>query len=478
MQKLDSNRRAELGQFMTPSSVADFMASLFSNWSSDVRLLEPSAGVGSLVESFANEFFKHSKRGSTLNITCFEIEAILASTLATRAREIQKIGEAQGAKVHPEVLVRDFLLESSFGSSFSENRFTHVILNPPYKKIGANSEYRLLLRASGIESVNLYTAFLGLSVLLTARGGEIVAIVPRSFCNGLYFRPFRDWLLGQVSLDHIHVFESRNKAFKGDEVLQENIIIKLTRGVQRDTVTISSSNDASFTDHVERKVAFEEVVRPGDSERYIHIPLNGSQASSPYFQFSLSELGLAVSTGPVVDFRLRDYLTQQPAPDTVPLLYAHHFGATGLSWPREHKKPNAILVAPETMKWLLPRGSYTVVKRFSAKEERRRVVAYSLDASDLQFPYYGFENHLNIIHANKNGIDTNVARGLSIFLNSTVVDQFFRSFSGHTQVNATDLRQMKFPSIDTLTKLGEWSRTQRELSQEIIDAKLENFYGD
>ena len=46
--QLDARRKAELGQFMTPTSVARFMASLFSPRRGAVRLLDPGAGVGSL----------------------------------------------------------------------------------------------------------------------------------------------------------------------------------------------------------------------------------------------------------------------------------------------------------------------------------------------------------------------------------------------------------------------------------------------
>ena len=51
----------------------------------------------------------------------------------------------------------------------------------------------------------------------------------------------------------------------------------------------------------------------------------------------------------------------------------------------------------------------------------------------------GFENHLNVFHQHKHGLPDNLAHGLAAFLNTTAVDEHFRRFNGHTQVNATDL---------------------------------------
>ena len=144
---------------------------------------------------------------------------------------------------------------------FKKYDFTHAILNPPYKKIGSCSKCRLLLRQVGIETVNLYSAFVGLAVALAAPGGQIVAIIPRSFCNGPYYRPFRDFILERAALRYIHLFESRSQAFKDDEVLQENIIIRLERGGQRGPVTISTSTDDLSLIHI----WFRKRQRWGDS---------------------------------------------------------------------------------------------------------------------------------------------------------------------------------------------------------------------
>ena len=64
--------------------------------------------------------------------------------------------------------------------------------------------------------------------------------------------------------------------------------------------------------------------------------------------------------------------------------------------------------------------------------------------------------------------------GLAIFLNSTAIDHHFRQFNGHTQVNATDLRLMKYPSRNILCELGEWSKAQLILNQSTIDDKVES----
>ncbi len=38
----------------------------------------------------------------------------------------------------------------------------------------------------------------------------------------------------------------------------------------------------------------------------------------------------------------------------------------------------------------MPQGFYVLTKRFSGKEERRRVVAFVIDPSELPAPFYGF----------------------------------------------------------------------------------------
>ncbi|MGE0523027.1 MAG: hypothetical protein AB7O60_08320 [Variibacter sp.] len=82
------------------------------------------------------------------------------------------------------------------------------------------------------------------------------------------------------------------------------------------------------------------------------------------------------------------------------------------------------------------------------------MLARVYDPERLDADQVGFENHLNYFHANGAGLQRDLAMGLSVFLNSSAVDQFFRQFSGHTQVNATDLRNLHYPSVEQLVALG------------------------
>ncbi|WP_202799431.1 N-6 DNA methylase [Pantoea sp. Sc1] len=49
---LNPKTKSALGQFMTPAPICLFMASLFDNIRSDVKLLDPGCGVGSLSAAF------------------------------------------------------------------------------------------------------------------------------------------------------------------------------------------------------------------------------------------------------------------------------------------------------------------------------------------------------------------------------------------------------------------------------------------
>jgi adenine-specific DNA-methyltransferase len=144
-----------------------------------------------------------------------------------------------------------------------------------------------------------------------------------------------------------------------------------------------------------------------------------------------------------------------PAEGTAPLIYPAHFDRGYVAWPRTaSRKPNALLVSEESRALLVPNEPYVLVKRFSSKEERKRVVAAVYDPVRIPGTVVGFENHLNYFHRNGQGLDLPLARGLAAFLNWTVVDAYVRQFNGHTQVNATDLRSLRYPSLPELEALG------------------------
>lgn len=392
--------------------------------------------------------------------------------LATLARHCKPNGIAS------TVLAGDFIESAVNTIQFGLDRYTHAILNPPYKKIGSDSRARHLLRQVGIETVNLYSAFLALTILLMKPRGQVVAIIPRSFCNGPYYKPFRRLLLERAAIRRIHLFDSRSTAFKDDKVLQENIILVLETEAPQGDVRISTSTDDSFHDLEAFDLPFGSVVKPEDSECVIHIPtstdidpLDGAES----VRYSLDEIGIKVSTGPIVDFRLKEFLRENPTSNSVPLLYPVHLKGFQTEWPRsDTKKSNAIDRNPETEKWLYPIGYYCVVKRFSSKEEKRRVVATLIKPEVFDsYDRIGFENHLNVYHENRHGLPQKLAFGLATFLNSTAIDLHFRRFNGHTQVNASDLKLFKYPSRECLISLGVWALSEGAgISQERIDEKV------
>ncbi|MFA5354109.1 MAG: Eco57I restriction-modification methylase domain-containing protein [Thermodesulfovibrionales bacterium] len=450
------------------------MAGLFTPATgNDCRLLDPGAGIGSLSSAFLERCAAGELNFDTIEATAFELDERLHGeiehTLAEYTSRLPFSFKISGSDFIEEAVNRIQFLHG--------NSFTHAILNPPYKKINSGSRARLLLRQVGIETVNLYSAFIALSLALLSRGGQMVAIIPRSFCNGPYYKPFRKFILNYAAIRHIHLFEARNKAFKDDKVLQENIIIMFERNAEQGDVTVTTSRDDSFADLSQHLYPFDRIIFQDDPDRLIHIPTSPERnliESTAAIRYSLEKIGISVSTGPVVDFRLKQYLRMMPEAGAVPLLYPGHFTGLKTEWPKKNsKKPNAFHRSEDSRKWLFPKGFYLVVRRFSSKEERRRITATVVQPDD--FPGYdelGFENHLNVFHENKHGLPEALAWGLAVYLNTTAVDLNFRRFSGHTQVNATDLRLMKYPSRKVLTALGEWAMRHGELTQAMIDQQL------
>ena len=473
------SRQEELGQFLTASPVANFMASMFGPLPRTVRLLDAGAGTGALTSAFVSKYCENGNGVRAIEATLYELDTEILDALSATMRDCEHRCFNAGIRFTFTIHSGDFIHETSArlaGDLFGTlpPAFDAAIANPPYRKISTDSPERRSLRSIGVETSNLYTGFIALIHRLLAPGGQLVGITPRSFCNGPYFRPFREDFLNQLELRRLHVFESRQAAFRDDSVLQENVIFHAVKGHhQPHVMTVSSSSGEHGDDITAAVFPFAEIVHPHDAEKFIHIPSTTGHATAKEtmdgLNANLASLGITVSTGRVVDFRLKDALRKEPERGTVPLLYPCHFNGGTVHWPKfEARKSNAILDNAETRKWLVPSGIYLLTKRFTSKEERRRLVACLFDPDQVKAEWVGFENHLNYFHASGHGLERNLAVGLYAFLNSTVVDQYFRRFSGHTQVNATDLRTLAYPNRDMLQAMGRAMKTL-DLTQDEID---------
>jgi len=470
--RIPQKRKASMGQFMTPEAVARRIASMVDPRPGVVRLLDAGAGVGALTAATVEHLLKTSPRPERIEITAFELDSALADALEHTLTACRRWAAYNGVEVSYKLRREDFLLAVVDGTA--KVRHDVAVLNPPYRKLRASSELHTSLATAGLESTNLYTAFWAAAVRLASVGAQVVAITPRSFCNGTYFQKFRGQLLEASAIRKVHVYESRQTAFADDEVLQEVVITALSIGHKQESVQLSVTTGPNDASACGREVAFQDIVHADDPAQFIRLPsahdadeVRKTMLNMPH---TLPELGLTVSTGRVVDFRAREHLQREPSRDTVPLIYPSHLRDGVVRWPLAgFKKHNALDKCPLTASLLVPNGVYLLVRRFSAKEERRRVTAAVYDGA-LDTDSMAFENHLNYFHHGGAPLEEFIGSGLCVYLNSTFVDDFVRQFNGHTQVNAGDLRSLRYPSREDLGQLAKVWRPG--LPQDEIDAAV------
>jgi len=455
------------------------MASLFDleglNSQNELRILDPGAGIGSLSAALTERLVKVGFPGEKIFIDAYEIDEIMRLGLNDTKNELRR-----RSATTLNVLANDFIEDSvdklypSLSPEILEFKaYDLSILNPPYKKISSSSYHRQLLSKLGIETSNLYSAFFALTILLLRPGGCVCAIIPRSFCNGTYFRSFRQFLYSSSCIERLHVFDSRKDAFSQNEVLQENIIVYARKKSLSDSpfITVSRSHNDTLSDLSEHHLAATDIWGSAP-ERFIYIPATQNDlkviSRQKALPCTIDDLDISVSTGPVVQFRLRSSFSFSAG---VPMLYCGSM-RNGIAKQNtiDKKLAGYIEVNESSKKWLVSTGVYLLIRRFSSKEEKRRIVCAVYHPQAGQGDLIGIDNKLNFIHRNTKGLPLVLAYGLYVFLSSTLLDDFYRLVSGHTQVNSGDLRAFRYPSIDQLEQVGAEFLSESTDKQEVIDA--------
>ena len=445
--------RKSLGQFFTESNVSDYMASLVSKPDNkQIRVLDAGAGTGILTASTALRCLDLGC--NTVHAVLYEIDDAALPNLERTLKIVQKTFNQRCGTFTYEVRCEDFVLARP-DKDESIPPFDISVINPPYFKYSAkDSAYAKVTADLYRGDPNIYASFMAVALSTLKEDGQLVTISPRSFTSGLYFKGFRSFLLSSAALDLMHIFKYRDKVFnnRDSSVLQENIICRFVKGKEFNSVTVTSSDCAtSFDQKEEEQYPAELIVDSSNDQRIIRVPESSSEANalrqSESFPTTFEGAGYFISTGPIVEHRSRRYITEDTSmPSSVPLYRPHNITPLTTTWDGTHKKDVSFMLSKEHEKHTVPNCNFVLLKRFATKEEKRRLVSGVHLKCAHECEVIGFGNKTNYIGATNRELGRDEAYGLAAIFNSSFMDIYFRCISGNTQVNATEIRVMKFPT--------------------------------
>jgi adenine-specific DNA-methyltransferase len=481
------SQRHGTGQFFTPPIVARYMANVAGRLDDQVRILDPGAGVGMLACAICEAAILYKL--SALSIVAYESDPIvhtLCSFTLNFARELLKEHEIEvSIQLHQQDFIEamaEEITQISLWSSGPRPRepFDLAILNPPYFKVNQTDSRAKLVKDIAHGRTNMYTMFMSLAASSLRVGGRFVSITPRSFASGTYFRHFRLQFFSTITPELIHIFDSRRSAFEDANVLQENIILSgVRKGVaffDSPFVTVSRSRGLDDLPHpLVQQVQRRLIIDDKQKDPVLHLPTSDIDRhllqAFRRWNNRLATYRLEISTGPVVPFRAADKLTSVESVKqgkAVPLLWLQHVRHMDIKWPLERfDKPQGVFLHAD-QKLLVKNTTQIILRRFSAKEEPRRITAAVLQEGTFGTKVIAIENHLNYIYRLNGQLSYEEAMGIAAFLNSTLVDRYFRITNGNTQVNATELRKLPLPPIEQLTGIGR--RVVNSLTEQDFEA--------
>ncbi len=476
----------KLGQYFTSPEISRFMASLFDvhNAKESVYILDPGAGTGTLSCSLC-EALAEKNNISKISLVAYEKDDRVLKHLEASLKHLKSWLLSKNVSLEYSIRKKDFILDcmasliNGNGLEPALSNFDLIISNPPYFKLPKSDKRVGLLNGTTSGQTNIYAIFMLVSASLLKNGGQMVFITPRSYLSGEYFKSFRKKLFSVVEPKTFHLFGSRNENFEREKVLQENVILKADRTpLNKDSKIIISfsSNGKDILQSKKRTVRFSDIVAHPEEKMILGLPASDEEHNvMRVFQSwngSLEKYGFSISTGKVVPFRSRQFLAKNAEASNThaPLLWMQNVKPMRMVFPEKLKKENTVRITKNSLSLLIENSNYVLLRRFSAKEDDKRLVAAPLLSGNLSSGLLGIENHVNYIYKKNGKMLPEEVYGLAALYNSGVFDMYFRVFNGNTQVGASEIKSIPLPSYDTILELGRHSMAGRPI--EFVDAYL------
>jgi len=135
-----------------------------------------------------------------------------------------------------------------------------------------------------------------------------------------------------------------------------------------------------------------------------------------------------------------------------------------------------IKVQDKSKSILIPNRNYILLRRFSSKDDKNRLIAAPYFCNFVEADYIGVENKVNYIYRPKGHLERNEVVGLCALLNSTLFDSYFRIFNGNVNVSATELREMPLPPLATIKEIGNNVILSNDFSVENTNQMVSEYF--
>ncbi len=484
MKYIDSmpkKERKKYGQFFTSKETARFMAGLYTIPESMKKVCILDAGAGSGILSCALlERLEQICSVRTIELTCYENDNNILELLKENLQSYQANSKKD---IQIQIITDNYITSQSLDfnnrleDNFNSKKYDFIIGNPPYMKISKDAPEAITMSKVCYGTPNLYFIFAAMGLFNLNKDGEMVYIIPRSWTSGAYFKRFRQYFLTEGKLEYIHLFISRNKIFEKENVLQETMIIKVkkTNKVPEEITITSSQSNHDFDSLTSLNVPYSLVVSKHDY--YVYLVTDKKEVSVlrrlQKFDKTLPDIGLKMKTGLIVEFRNREILRDYAEEGAIPLFYSQHIKQGEVKFPiqKEHE-----YIVTNQRGLIQENRNYLFVKRFTAKEEHRRLqCGVYLSKRYPQYKKISTQNKVNFIDELTTKMSEYLVYGLYVIFNSTLYDEYYRILNGSTQVNSTEINAMPIPDLKNIQKMGEKLMKSKDMSEGNCDIILEEY---
>lgn len=480
MDYMPKELRKKSGQFFTSKETALFMASLFdiNKNKSEISILDPGAGSGILSAALI-EHIQKMKNIKNIKLTCYETDNNILELLKNNLLWI-----AANSAIHLEweIVTKNYITSQILeynrmsGKDIDSLKYDIVIGNPPYMKIAKTADEAKAMPDVCYGTPNLYFLFISMGIFNLIDNGELTFIIPRSWTSGAYFRKFRQKILNESILKHIHLFINRDKVFEKETVLQETMIVKIkkTNKKPKNVVITTTQNNSDFSNKTTFNTLYDNVV--AGENKYVFLVTNEKEVEIlkkvNRWNDTLPNIGLKMKTGLTVDFRSKSILKNSFDEESVPLFYSQHIKEGKVIFPLG-KENEYILTSQSGL--LQENTNYLFVKRFTSKEECRRLqCGVYLSRKYSEYKMISTQNKINFITGVKK-LSECMVYGLYILFNSTLYDNYYRILNGSTQINSTEINSIPIPPSNIIEKMGKELMEIQDMSEDICDKILRRF---